>query len=57
MSNGYALQRFDGGGGKVRFDWSDVQFGEGVAWETHNAIDPDRCYGINLADINVYELS
>ncbi len=50
------LQRFDGGGGSLRMDFTDVKFGEGITWDTHVAIDPDRCYGVNPADINVYEL-
>lgn len=50
------LQRFDGGGGTLRMDFTDVKFGEGITWETHVAIDPDRCYGVNPAEINVYEL-
>jgi len=50
------LQRFDGGGGTLRMDFTDVKFGEGITWDTHVAIDPDRCYGVNPNDINVYEL-
>ena len=56
MSNGYNLQRFDGGGGTLRMDFTDVKFGEGITWDTHIAIDPDRCYGVNPARIDVYEL-
>lgn len=51
-----ACQRFDGGGGTLRMDFTDVKFGEGITWDTHVAIDPDRCYGVNPNDINVYEL-
>lgn len=49
-------QRFDGGGGTLRMDFTDVKFGEGITWDTHIAIDPDRCYGVNPARIDVYEL-
>jgi hypothetical protein len=55
MSNGYNLQRFDGGGGTYRADFKDVQFGD-LRWETHVAIDPDRTYGIDLRYIDIYEL-
>ena len=55
MSNGYNLLRYEGGGGTLRMDFKDVQFGD-LAWEDYVAIDPDRTYGINPAEINVYEL-
>lgn len=55
MSNGYNLQRFDGGGGTLRMDFKGVQFGD-TNWEDHVAIDPDRAYGINPGDIDIYEL-
>lgn len=55
MSNGYNLIRFQGGGGTMRQDFKDVNFGD-LEWEDHIAIDPDRAYGINMADIDIYEL-
>lgn len=54
-SNGYSLLRYEGGGGTLRMDFKDVQFGD-LSWEDYVAIDPDRTYGINPNEINVYEL-
>jgi hypothetical protein len=55
MSNGYNLIRYEGGGGTLRMDFKDVQFGDRT-WEDHVAIDPDRAYGIDLRYIDLYEL-
>ncbi len=54
-SNGYNLQRFDGGGGTFRQDFKDIAFGD-TTIEDYVSIDPDRVYGMNPAEVDVYEL-
>lgn len=56
MSNAYNLERFQGGGGTLRMDFDDVQFGKGGSWEAFVGIDPDRVYGILEAKVQKFEL-